>query len=102
MFGRTMKFAAVLALTQLASGCCWCYRPFFCHGVCGGGASAPCSSCYTPGVAPSASMIVPLPSGSVVPNMGTPIIPQATSSANNPTVEKVAPYSSATYTHPIR
>jgi hypothetical protein len=47
-------------------------------------------------------MIAPLPSGSIVPNMATPIIPQATSSANNPTVEKVPPYSSATYTHPIR
>jgi hypothetical protein len=101
MFGRTLKLAAVLVLTQIGSGCCWCYRPFFCHGFCGGCASTPCSSCYSPAAAPSAQVIAPLPAVSVTPSIGAPIIPPATSSAGNPTVEKV-PYSSATYTHPIR
>ena len=104
MFGRTLKLAVVVALAQLSSGCFYCCaRPFFCHGICGGCApcAAPCASCYTPTIAPSAPVVAPFPAVSVTPPTVGPM-PTATSSANNPTIEKMSPFSSATYTHPVR
>ena len=101
MLGRTLKVAVVIGLTQLASGCCCCWRPFFCHSCCGGCSTAPCASCYSPAIAPAPPVVAPFPV-SVAPTPGAPIIPQATSSANNPTIDKTAPFSSANYTHPIR
>jgi len=106
MFGRTLKLAAVLVITQLSTGCCCCYRPFFCHPFCGGGcAPAPacggCASCYTPSVATPGPMIAPLPTVSVAPTTIAPNMPPAAGSAANPIVDRV-PFSSANYTHPIR
>jgi len=102
MFGRTLKVAAVLVITQLSAGCCCCYRPFFCHGCCGGCAPAPacggCSSCYTPTVGTVGPVVAPFPGVSVAPTTVVPNMPPASSSAANP----IAPFNSATYTHPIR
>lgn len=100
MFGRTIKIAALLALTQIGSGCCWCWRPFFCHGGCGGfgGCASPCTSCYSPTVTPSAPVIAPFPTAAVVPN--ATVMPPAAGAAQN--TGAVAPYSSANYTHPAR
>jgi hypothetical protein len=107
MFGRTLKLAAVLVITQLSTGCCCCcsLRPFFCHAPCGGCCAAPapacgCTSGYTPPVATAGPMMAPLPTVSVAPTL-VPNMPPAAGSAANPIVDRV-PFSSANYTHPIR
>jgi hypothetical protein len=100
MFGRTIKIAVLIGLTQIGSGCCWCWRPFFCHGCwggCGGGV-APCTSCYSPTAAPGTPVIAPFPTAATVPN--ATVMPPAAGAAQN--TGAVAPYSSANYTHPVR
>ena len=109
MFGRTLKLAAVLVMTQLSDRLLllllvppvllpWPLRRML-RGpapACGG-----CACGYTPTGGTAGPMVAPLPTISVAPTPVGPTMPPAMGSAGNPIVDRV-PFSSANYTHPIR
>ena len=110
MFGRTTATVVMLLACQLASGCCLCFRPFFCchRPFCGGGwgggwgggcCGDPCTACYNPGM-PAATLappVAPLPVYNTVPVMPGPatVTPPATPPAANPPIDRIPPVSAA-------
>ena len=108
MFGRTLKVAAILVLTQLSAGCCCCccYRPFFCHPFCGGGcgAAAPCCVVRV-GLHAHGRTVGPDDCSAADGFCRTEHDAQHAAGLGfgcQPDRRITMPFSSATYTHPIR
>jgi hypothetical protein len=105
MLGRTLATVLLLLVTQLASGCCGCYRPFFCckqrfcGGCCEPCGAAPCMTCYGgPTAAPVPVAPPTYPVANVVPVQPAVTVPTTpvTTPANNPPLERIPSFSSAT------
>jgi hypothetical protein len=107
MLGRTLATVLLLLASQLASGCCGCYRPFFCckqrfYGGYGG-CCEPCTACYGgaapapigPPVAiapPAYPVYNTLPMQPAVPTQATP---PASTPANNPPIDRIPSFGAA-------
>lgn len=94
MFGRTPRLVLLLLATQLASGCCWCHRPFLWRNKWKGGCCEPATTCCS---APG------FPAGAVAPPYGVPVytgapvaVPSApVAPAGNPASDRMPAISSA-------